>query len=147
MADIFDRILLLKNSGIFSEVKTENLLAVAQVLEEEYYVQGDRIFDIDDRGDRMYMLQKGKIGISTMKDIKSNHFIAELGEGECFGEMNLLDDMPRSATAHVLEDAQVLSLEKDKLCSLISKYPDLSMGMMKSLSIRLRNTTNLLNKS
>lgn len=147
MADIFDRILLLKNSGIFSEVKTENLLAVAQVLEEEYYVQGDRIFDIDDRGDRMYMLQKGKIGISTVKDIKSDNFIAELGEGECFGEMNLLDDMPRSATAHVLKDAQVLSLEKDKLRNLISKYPDLSMGIMKSLSIRLRNTTNLLNNS
>lgn len=147
MSDIFNRILLLKNSTIFSEVNTENLLVVAQELNEEYYIKGDRIFDIDDRGDRMFMLQTGEVGISTKQDIKSNDFIAKLGEGECFGEMNLLDDLPRSATAHVLEDAKMLSLEKDKLRSLIIKYPELSLGILKSLSMRLRNTTNLLNKS
>lgn len=147
MSDIFNRILLLKNSTIFSEVNTENLLVVAQELNEEYYVKGDRVFDIDDRGDRMFMLQTGEVGISTKQNIKSNDFIAKLGEGECFGEMNLLDDLPRSATAHVLEDARVLSLEKEKLRSLIIRYPELSLGILKSLSMRLRNTTNLLNKS
>jgi len=146
MADIFDRILLLKNSSIFSEVNTENLLVVAQALEEEFYIKGDRVFDIDDRGDRMFMLQTGEVGISTKQDNKSNDFIAKLGEGECFGEMNLLDDLPRSATAHILKDAKILSLEKDKLRGLIIKYPELSLGILKSLSIRLRNTTNLLNK-
>jgi len=147
MSDIFNRILLLKNSTIFSEVNTENLLVVAQELNEEYYVKGDRVFDIDDRGDRMFMLQTGEVGISTKQNIKSNDFITKLGEGECFGEMNLLDDLPRSATAHVLEDARVLSLEKEKLRSLIIRYPELSLGILKSLSMRLRNTTNLLNKS
>lgn len=147
MADIFDRILLLKKSGIFSEVTTEILMVVAQALEEEFYIQGDRIFEIDDRGDRMFMLQSGTIGISTKQNGKPGDFIAQLGEGECFGEMNLLDDLPRSATAHVLEDSYVLSLEKDKLRSLIIKYPELSMGIMKSLSVRLRNTTTLLNQT
>ncbi len=147
MADIFDRILLLKKSAIFSEVNTENLLVVAQALEEEFYIKGDHVFDIDDRGDRMFMLQTGEVGISTKQDSNSNDFIAKLGEGECFGEMNLLDDLPRSATAHILNDAKILSLEKDKLHGLIIKYPELSLGILKSLSIRLRNTTNLLNKT
>jgi CRP-like cAMP-binding protein len=147
MADIFDRILLLKNSSIFSEVNTENLLVVAQALEEEFYIKGDHVFDIDDRGDRMFMLETGKVGISTKQDNNSNDFIAKLAKGECFGEMNLLDDLPRSATAHILDDAKILSLEKDKLRGLIIKYPELSLGMLKSLSLRLRNTTNLLNKT
>lgn len=144
MANIFDRILLLKNSSIFSEVTTENLLVVAQALVEEFYIKGDHVFDIHDRGDRMFMLQTGEVGISTKKD---NSFIAKLKEGECFGEMNLLDDLPRSATAHILDDAKILSLEKDKLRGLIIKYPELSLGILKSMSIRLRNTTNLLNEA
>lgn len=147
MADIFDRILLLKKSAIFSEVNTENLLVVAQALEEEFYIKGDHVFDIDDRGDRMFMLQTGEVGISTKQDHNSNDFIAKLGKGDCFGEMNLLDDLPRSATAHILADSKILSLEKDKLRGLIIKYPELSLGILKSLSIRLRNTTNLLNET
>lgn len=147
MAGIFDRILLLKKSAIFSNVSTENLLVVAQALDEEFYIKGDHVFDIDDRGDRMFMIQNGEVGISTKQDNNSNDFIAKLNEGDCFGEMNLLDDLPRSATAHILRDTKILSLEKDKLRGLIIKYPELSLGILKSLSIRLRNTTNLLNKT
>ena len=139
MSELFERILLLKNSSTFSQVKTEDLKAVAQSLEEETYFAGDRVFDMDDYGDRMYILKKGKIGISLEKGkSKDTSYIAELGEGECFGEMNLLDDLPRSASAHVLEDSELLSLEKSRLRGLIINYPELSLGMMKSLCKRLR---------
>lgn len=126
MSELFDRILLLKKSPTFSQVKTEDLKAVAQSLEEETYLAGERVFDIDEYGDCMYILQKGKIGISLHKDINKNNknFIAELSEGECFGEMNLLDDLPRSATAYVLEDSVLLSLEKPRLRGLIINYPE-----------------------
>ncbi|MGD9391023.1 MAG: cyclic nucleotide-binding domain-containing protein [Thioalkalispiraceae bacterium] len=145
MNDIFDRILILKNSSIFSQANTEDLLVVAQALDEELYFKNDRIFEIDERGDKMFMIQSGKVGISTRNNGASNDYIAVLSEGECFGEMNLLDDLPRSATAHVLEDTNILALKKEKLRGLIIKYPELSLGIMRSLSIRLRNTTNLLN--
>jgi CRP-like cAMP-binding protein len=52
--------------------------------------------------------------------------------------MNLLDDKPRSATAHALEDAVVLSLDKSRLRGLILSYPEISIGMLRSLSLRLR---------
>lgn len=144
MTDIFDRILMLKKSSIFSEVNTENLLIVAQELEEEIYIKGDHIFKIGDRGNRMYMVESGIVGISTCSSNPSGNFLARFECGECFGEMNLLDDLPRSATAYVIENSTVLSLEKDKLHRLIIRHPHLSLGIMKSLSIRLRNTTNLL---
>jgi CRP-like cAMP-binding protein len=70
--------------------------------------------------------------------------VAELGAGECFGEMNLLDELPRSATVHVLEDSIMLSLEKARLRGLILNYPELSIGMLKGLSLRLRKA-NLKN--
>jgi CRP-like cAMP-binding protein len=145
MSDLFTRILLLKNAPTFSQVKTEDLKVVAQSLEEEVYFSGDRVFDIDEHGDRMYIIQKGRIGISLDKDRnKTITFIAELGEGEVFGEMNLLDDLPRSASAHVIENSTLLSLEKSRLRGLIINYPELSLGILKSLCLRLRQA-NLLN--
>jgi CRP-like cAMP-binding protein len=144
MPELFNRILLLKKSHIFSEVITEDLGVIAQALENETYVSGDRVFDINQQGDRMFMIEQGKIGISTHQDRLKKDFVAVMGPGDCFGEMNLLDELPRSATAHVIEDAKVLSLHKDKLRGLIINYPELSFGILKSLSLRLRNTTVLL---
>lgn len=147
MAKIFDRILLLKNSTIFSEVAVEDLQVVAQALDTEFYVKGDRIFDINEQGDRMYMIHTGKIGISTHANPEIKEFVATIGPGEFFGEMNLLDDLPRSATAHVLEDTELFSIERGKLRNLVINYPELSFGMLKSLSMRLRNTNELLNEA
>jgi len=147
MAKIFDRILLLKNSTIFSEVAIEDLQVVAQALETEFYVKGDRIFDINEQGDRMYMIHTGRIGISTQQNPEVKEFVAVLEPGEFFGEMNLLDDLPRSATAHVLDDSELFSIERGKLRNLVINYPELSFGIMRSLSMRLRNTNLLLNQA
>jgi len=138
MSDLFERILLLKSSPVFSQVTTEDLRVVAQNLEEETYFKGDRVFDIGEHGDRMYILQSGKVAISLDPKPSMDNYRAVLGPGECFGEMNLLDELPRSATAQVLEDTALLSLEKSRLRGLIISYPELSLGMLKSLSLRLR---------
>ncbi len=145
MSDIFERILLLKKSPIFSEVTTEDLRTVAMELDDEQYFKGDRVFEINNYGDHMYILQNGKVGISLESDPKCDKYVTILNQGDCFGEMNLLDDQPRSATAVVLEDANLLSLEKSRLHGLIMHYPELSLGILKSLSMRLRNA-NLLAK-
>ena len=147
MSDLFDRILLLKKSPVFSDVLTEDLRMIAQALEKEIYLKGDHVFDINQQGDFMYMLITGRVGISTHKDAKKHEYIAVLGPGDCFGEMNLLDDQARSATAHVLEDSHMLSLEKGKLRGLIINYPEISLGMLKSLSLRLRHTTQQMSGS
>jgi CRP-like cAMP-binding protein len=136
--DLFDRILLLKESPVFCKVPTEDLRHVAQALEEQQYLTDDRVFEINAQGDHLYLLVTGRVGISLDADGGSRNFIATLGPGDCFGEMNLLDDQPRSATAHVIEDCTVLALDKARLRGLILSYPELSIGMLRSLSLRLR---------
>lgn len=138
MPDIFDRLLLLKQSPVFSMVSTDDLRVVAQSLEKQEYFAGDHIFEINEQGDHLYILVSGKVGITIDKDPCSENYIALLGQGDTFGEMNLLDDLPRSATAHVLEDAMVLTLEKTRLRGLIQSYPDISIGMLRSMSLRIR---------
>jgi CRP/FNR family cyclic AMP-dependent transcriptional regulator len=138
MPDLFDRLLMLKQSPVFSLVPTDDLRQVAQALDEQRFFSGDRIFEINAHGDKLYILVSGRVGISLDHDPASENFIAILGPGDCFGEMNLLDDRPRSATARVIEDAVVLSLDKARLRGLILSYPEISIGMLRSLSLRLR---------
>jgi CRP-like cAMP-binding protein len=138
MPDLFDRLLMLKQSPVFSLVPTDDLRQVAQALEQQKFFSGDRIFEINDQGDNLYILVSGTVGISIDPDPASRNFIVTLGPGDCFGEMNLLDDKPRSATAHAIEDTLVLSLDKSRLRGLILSYPEISIGMLRSLSLRLR---------
>ena len=147
MIDIFQRILLLKESGIFAQVPTDDLRYVAQALEEDVFFAGERVFDIDDQGDHLYLVTAGKIGISIDPDPANTNFVACVGPGEVFGEMNLVDDLPRSATAHVIEDTRVLALEKSRLRGLILSYPEISIGMMRALSLKVREGHSRLNEA
>jgi CRP-like cAMP-binding protein len=138
MADLFDRILFLKESSIFAKVTTDDLRYVAQALEDDVFFAGERVFDINDQGDHLYIVTEGKIGISIDPDPTRKEFVAYIGPGEAFGEMNLVDDLPRSATAHVIEDTRVLSLEKSRLGGLLLSYPEIGIGMMRALSLKIR---------
>jgi CRP/FNR family cyclic AMP-dependent transcriptional regulator len=144
MPDLFDRLILLKKSPIFSMVMTDDLRVVAQAMEKQEYFAGDCIFEIGDQGDHLYIIVSGKVGISLESKPSSKSYIATLSSGDCFGEMNLLDDLPRSATAEVIEDTTLLSLEKTRLRGLIQSYPDMSIGMLRSLSLRLRDANQKL---
>ena len=146
MPDLFDRVILLKKSPIFSMVMTDDLRVVAQAMEKQQYFAGDRIFEIGDQGDHLYIIVSGKVGISLESKSSKTSYIATLSSGDCFGEMNLLDDLPRSATAEVIEDTTLLSLEKTRLRGLIQSYPDMSIGMLRSLSLRLRDANQKLMK-
>jgi CRP-like cAMP-binding protein len=138
MPDLFERLLLLKQSPIFSMVNTDDLRLVAQALEKKQFFKGDHIFEINDQGDHLYIIVSGKVGISIDPDPSSCNYITIMGTGDSFGEMNLLDNQPRSASAHVLEDAMLLSLEKTRLKGLMQSYPEISIGMLRSLSLKLR---------
>ena len=144
MPDLFDRLILLKQSSIFSMVMTDDLRVVAQSMEKQQFFAGDRIFETGDQGDHLYIIVSGKVGISLESESSGTSCIATLAAGDCFGEMNLLDDLPRSATAEVIEDTTLLSLEKTRLRGLIQSYPDMSVGMLRSLSLRLREANQRL---
>lgn len=139
MIDLFQRIDFLQNSDVFRTVNTDDLRLVADLLEEERFYKGDHVFEMHDMGDYMYVITEGAVGISL--DASKDEYVATRKPGECFGEMNLIDDLPRSATAVVLEDAMLLKLDKQKLRGLILSYPELALGMLKALSLNLRDTT------
>jgi len=146
MADLFQRVLLLKRTPVFAAVATEDLRVVALELIEEAYFPGDHVFEINTPSDRFYVIEAGRIGIHASTGGGRKDYINLLGPGACFGEMGLFDELPRSASAEVLEDTRLLTLEKEKLLGILGNYPALALGIIRTLSERLRKNTQRLSQ-
>ncbi|MBM4145346.1 MAG: cyclic nucleotide-binding domain-containing protein [Nitrospira sp.] len=101
------------------------------------YGEGEFIFKEGDEGDRMYVIQSGRVRI-TKKTPSGDITIATLGSGEIFGEMALFDRLPRSATAGALDEARILSIDKKKLFQTIDRDPTLVFKTLESMSRRIR---------
>jgi GAF domain-containing protein len=101
------------------------------------YAEGELIFKEGDEGDRMYVIQSGRVQI-TKNTSSGDLTIATLGKGEIFGEMALFDRLPRSATARALDEARILSIDKKKLFQTIDRDPTLVFKTLESMSRRIR---------
>lgn len=101
------------------------------------YKNGEIVCREGDEGDCMFVIQAGTVRVS--KDTPSGEVvIATLGEGEIFGEMALFDKLPRSATVSACGDTRLLTIDKDKLFSNLSRDPTLAFKIIQSMSARTR---------
>jgi CRP-like cAMP-binding protein len=138
MSDLFERVWMLKRTPLFANVDSEDLKSVAQELEEESLVAGERLFEPGEPGDRAYFIARGRIGISRRGDASPDEMLSTIGVNECFGELSLLDERPRDVAARVLEDATLLSLDRQRFRTLVERHPPLVLGLLRSLGARLR---------
>ena len=100
------------------------------------------VFRQGDAGNCMYDIQFGKIGIFDDYGGPNQQLIAELGVDQIFGEMGMLDQAPRSATAVALEDGTVLSvITEEAFYEYFEKQPAKVLVLMQQMSHRLRRTT------
>ena len=98
---------------------------------------GTVLFREGDRGHTMYVIRSGKVNISK-KIGESEITLAMLGPGEFFGEMALLEGLPRSAGAVVVEEALLIELEQNAFATLVRKNSEIALRLMRRLSSRLR---------
>jgi CRP-like cAMP-binding protein len=97
---------------------------------------GTVLFREGDSGAEMYVIQSGKIRLSrTIRGAEK--VLAELPAGEFFGEMSIINDKPRAATAVVVEDAQLLVLDPRTFEAMIKANTEIAVRMIKKLAGRL----------
>jgi len=142
-----ERVLLLTKVPLFAYLRTDQLSRLAPLLEPVAWPKGVKVFDMGDIGLELYILTSGRIGISIDPDPGQHVFISELKAGDSLGEMALIDNEVRSATAHVLEDTQAFALDNEKFQGLLKSYPELGIGMLRALSQRLRALRPILAKT
>ena len=137
---------LLGSKG-FTDLKEPDIEALSSICQEENFKNGDTIFPEEGPGDKMYIIKAGSVKI-TKKVKDQENTIAVINAGEFFGEMALLDGMPRSAAAKAGADTTVLTITRDNYQALRAKSPQTALKivdiLVKVLSNRLRQANKNL---
>lgn len=101
------------------------------------YDKGTDIIREGDVGECMYVIQSGKVKILQTRDNREV-CLAELGEGDFFGEMAIFEQERRSATVRAAETVRVLTIDKKNFLRRIHEDPSLAFNIVKTLSHRIR---------
>ncbi len=105
---------------------------------------GSALFHRDDPGDAMFFIERGRIRISVKDTDGHDTALAEMGAGDFFGEMAMLDGQTRSADAIAIENAHLAVLARDDFRSFVRRKPDVALALLTALTHRLRTTDDLL---
>src|ERR1700732_2465244 len=104
---------------------------------------GEIIFREGDLGTEMYIISEGKVEILNRLG-EDDRVLAVLEKGGFFGEMSVLEDLPRAATARALTDSRLLQINGSTFDQLLQGNPEIAVRMMRKLSRRLRETDEML---
>jgi CRP/FNR family transcriptional regulator, cyclic AMP receptor protein len=134
----------LRSVPLFASLDDEAASDLRNLLSDKIVPQNTRLFKAGEKGDAMYLIESGRVRISIHDDDKQEVTLAELAQGDFFGEMAIIDGRQRSADARVIEDARLAILSRDAFLSFVRTNPDVALEMLSALTDRLRRTDDLL---
>jgi CRP/FNR family cyclic AMP-dependent transcriptional regulator len=136
MITIVEKVLLLKSVELFSQIPGEELAVVAQKAAEEHRDAGEEIVCEGEPSDALYLVVDGKVQVH-----RGDRLVGELGERECFGELAILDAAPCAATVTASAEVSLLTLTRDDFQEIMAEKPEISLGIVRVLTRRLREAT------
>ena len=133
MYSVLEKTLLLKSVDLFKTIPGDILSKIAQLAIELQLATNEKIFNEGDYGDSLYVIISGKVNV-----MRNGQSIAVLEQGNCIGEMSLLDQEPRSAGALAVEDSILLKIDQEGFYELMSSNPDIMKQIVMMLTRRVR---------
>src|ERR1051326_4943 len=121
----------------FSGLDQRLLKKVAESAIVSEYAADEMIIREGELGLGMYVITRGRVAV-THEDNGRTIKLAELGANQCFAEMALIDDKPRSANVVTVEETECLLFTRDTFLKLMEKHPALSIRLARTLAARLR---------
>jgi CRP/FNR family transcriptional regulator, cyclic AMP receptor protein len=134
----------LRSVPLFASLDDNAASDLRSLLSDKHVPQNTRLFRQGDKGDAMYLIESGRVRISIRDEEDQEVTLAELAQGDFFGEMAIIDGRQRSADARVIEDAQLAILSREAFLSFVRNNPDVALEMLSALTDRLRRTDELL---
>jgi CRP/FNR family cyclic AMP-dependent transcriptional regulator len=129
---------------LFAELGEADVASLAARLRRRPYARGEVVFLRDDPGDSLYIVKAGAIRIGLTSSEGKEMTLAVRGSGDFFGELALLDGEPRSANAVAQEPSELLVLQRDDFLALVDDRPSVAVALLKVLSQRLRQSSQIV---
>jgi CRP/FNR family transcriptional regulator, cyclic AMP receptor protein len=134
----------LRSVPLFASLDDDSAKELRNLLREKVVPADTPLFNQGDIGNAMYLIESGRVRISIRDEEEHELTLAELAQGDFFGEMSIIDGRKRSADARVLEDSRLAILPRDDFLRFVRTKPDVALEMLSALTDRLRRTDELL---
>src|SRR5687768_9135694 len=134
---------MLKKVSLFANVSDQELEKISSMLQERTVTKDQQIVARDEPGDSMFIIKRGRVKVLIEGDGGREVTLTMLKTGDFFGEMALLDDLPRSASVTAAEDARLLVLKRDQFAEHVKNNPAMALNIMAELSRRLRRADEI----
>jgi hypothetical protein len=133
MQTTLEKLVLLKGVSLFAEVPGEDLAALVQATEEISPTPEEPVIREGEPGDALYVVVRGTVRVE-----RGGRVLARLGAGECFGELSVIDQEPRSATVIPEADTRLLAIAQEDFYELLADHPEMAASVLRVMSRRLR---------
>ena len=133
----------LESVNLFRNLAPDEVRVLRAVTRERHFAAGDEILGEGDPGDGVYIVKDGLVEISGLVSGETPRVLSQLGPGEMFGEMAVIEHRPRSATVTALKDTVVYFLPHDEMLALLQGSPAFAFNVLQEISRRLREFDQL----
>ena len=134
----------LRNTRIFSHLSDSSLEQLSEKLKKRHYGDGDTIFDQNDQGETYFIIAKGEVKLLMQAPSSQTITLAILETGDSFGELALLDNAPRSASAIALGATELFILYRKDFDAVVESDIANMRAMLQSLTSIIRRTNERL---
>jgi len=139
---------ILEGLDLFSQLNNEALRELSLLFEERIFNEGEIIFEEGSIGNSMMVITSGDVRVSQRTDPNTEEALIVLKEGDVFGEMALIDDLPRSATTIAHTNSIIFEISRPKFLNYIKNDCEngilILLKLAKIISARLREADNKL---
>ena len=135
---------LLSSVPIFSELESSVLKELHSRMDKRSYQENNMILMEEEFGNTLFIICRGSVKITRIREDDREVIFAMLGEGEFFGELSLLDGKTRSANAVALEHTDVLVLKRHDFIASLEEHPKIAIGLLTELARRIRKSDELI---
>jgi CRP/FNR family cyclic AMP-dependent transcriptional regulator len=133
---------LLRTVPIFSELTDGDFASLGRLTSRRRFPKDTVVFFENEEGDSFFMILEGRIKVTILGDDGREVILSMLGPGDFFGEMALLDNEPRSATAIAVEESELLSLHRTDFQAVLTDNRSITSALIKVLTARLRRANH-----
>jgi len=131
---------------LFKRLEPHELEKLAEEIDQVNYKAGETIFNEHDRGDALYILERGSVRIWVMDEDVNEVTLAELQPGAFFGELAVLDRGERSSSATAIVDSHLHRLSSDDFQTFLIEHPDCAVDVICEIGARMRQTNLLVSQ-
>lgn len=129
---------ILESIGLFRGLPAEALAEIGPRLRRRGYPAGTNVLTAEQPGEAVYIVLSGSVKVFVDEEDGSEVTFAFLGPGDSLGEMSLIDDAGRSASAVTLDESVLLWIDRSTFQELLRCHPVLTYNLVRELSSRLR---------